>query len=99
MHVDMMVCYFPLSLNCKTFNMIYFLFPNFKLQNLFQKMDVLFLVLKALNFKDEISIRRGECNTPIKTNLFIRQNLFHRSNQQRFSIKVFNETQKPLALT
>jgi hypothetical protein len=35
------------------------------------------------------------CNTPIKTNIFTRQNLFHRSNQQRFSIMVFNETQNP----
>jgi hypothetical protein len=61
-------------------------------------MNVLSLVLKALNFEDEISIRMGECNTPIKTNIFIRQNLFNKSNQQRFSIKVFNETQKPLAL-
>jgi hypothetical protein len=46
--------------------MFYSLFPNFKLKNLFSKMDVLSLVLKALNFEDEISIRRGKCNTPIK---------------------------------
>jgi hypothetical protein len=43
-------------------------------------------------------VRGDLCNTPIKTHLFIRQNLFHRTNQQRFSIKVFNETLKPLAL-
>jgi hypothetical protein len=35
------------------------------------------------------------CNAPIKTNLFIRQNLFQRSSQQWFSIIVFNETQNP----
>jgi hypothetical protein len=28
------------------------------------------------------------CNTPIKTNLFTKQNLFHKSNQQMFSIMV-----------
>jgi hypothetical protein len=39
-----------------------------------------------------IIIERGACNTPIKPTLFIRQNIFHRSNQQRFPIKVFNET-------
>jgi hypothetical protein len=33
------------------------------------------------------------CNTPIKTNIVIKQNLFRRSNKQRFSIMVFNETQ------
>jgi hypothetical protein len=47
---------------------------------LFSKMDVLSLVLKTLNFEDEISIRRGECNTPIKTNLFIKQNPFHKEH-------------------
>jgi hypothetical protein len=31
--------------------------------------------------------QKCNCNTLIKTNLFIRKNLFHRSNQQRFSIK------------
>jgi hypothetical protein len=31
--------------------------------------------------------QKCNCNTLIKTNLFTRQNLFHRSNQQRFSIK------------
>jgi hypothetical protein len=61
---SMFSCHFILSFelqvsNCKTFF----------------KMDVLSLVLRALNFKDKISIRRGECNTPIKANLFIRQNL------------------------
>jgi hypothetical protein len=40
----------------------------------------------------KIIIERRACNTPIKPTLFIRQNIFHRSNQQRFSIKVFNET-------
>jgi hypothetical protein len=29
------------------------------------------------------------CNTPIKANPFIIQNLFHKGNQQRFSIKLF----------
>jgi hypothetical protein len=53
------------------------------------------LVLKALNFEDKISIRRGECNTPITANLFIRQNLSRRSNQQRFPMKEFNETRNP----
>jgi hypothetical protein len=75
--------------NYETFNMFYSLFQNFELQNFFKKMNVLSLVLKVLNFKDEISIRRGECNTSIKTNLSIRQNLFRRSNQQRFPIMVF----------
>jgi hypothetical protein len=71
--------------------MIYFSFSSFELQKFFKKIDILPLVLRALNFEAEISIRRGECNTPIKTHFFIRQNLVHRSNQQRFSIKVFNE--------
>jgi hypothetical protein len=34
-------------------------------------MNILSLDLKAVNFEDEISIRRGECNTPIKTNLLL----------------------------
>jgi hypothetical protein len=44
----------------------------------FPKMDILSLVLKTLNFEDKISIRRGECNSLIKTNLFIKQNHFHK---------------------
>jgi hypothetical protein len=70
--------------NCKIFNMIYFLLPSFELQNfLFKKWTFYPLVLRALNFEDEISIRRGKCNTLKKVNLFIRQKLSHRSNQQR----------------
>jgi hypothetical protein len=42
----------------------------------FFKMDVLRLVLKALNFKDKISIRRGECNTPIKVTFLFRRSPF-----------------------
>jgi hypothetical protein len=70
----------------KPFNMINdnFSFSKLWIVKLFLKTDVLSLVLKALNFEDEISIKKGECNTPIKTNLFIKQNLFHKSHQQRF---------------
>jgi hypothetical protein len=74
--------------------MFYSLFPNFELQNFFKKANILSVVLKALNFEDEISMR-GECNTSIKTNHFTKQNLFHKSNQQRSSIMVFKKTQNP----
>jgi hypothetical protein len=53
--------------------------PSFELQNSFFQMDVLPLVLEALNFEDKFSIRRGECNTPIKTHIFSRWNLLRRS--------------------
>jgi hypothetical protein len=58
------------------------IFPFSKLWivKLSSKIDILSLVLKTLNFEDEISIRRGECNTPIKTNLFIKQNPFHKEH-------------------
>jgi hypothetical protein len=46
---------------------------------LFSKMDVFSLILKALNFDDEISIRKKEYNTLIKTNIFIKQILFMKS--------------------
>jgi hypothetical protein len=59
----------------KIFNVIYFLLPSFEFQNIFQ-MDLLPLVLRALNFEDEISIRREKCNTLIKANLFIRPKSF-----------------------
>jgi hypothetical protein len=49
----------------------------------FSKTNVLSLVLKTLNFENEISIRRGECNTPIKINLFTKQNPFHKKRLTR----------------
>jgi hypothetical protein len=93
-HVGTFVCYFYFleALNCETSSILYPLFRT-SYRKTFSKTDVLSLVLKVLNFTDEISIKRGECNTPIKTNLLIKRNLFHKSNQQRSSIMVFNETQ------
>jgi hypothetical protein len=42
------------------------------LQNfLKKKIDVLSQVLETLNFKDEISVRMGECNTPIKVTFYL----------------------------
>jgi hypothetical protein len=50
--------------------MVYIFSSKFQIAKPFSKMDVLSLVLKALNFEDEISIMRGECNTPIKIQSF-----------------------------
>jgi hypothetical protein len=36
-----------------------------------KKTDVLSQVLETLNFDDKISIRRGECNTPIKVTFYL----------------------------
>jgi hypothetical protein len=35
-----------------------------------KKTDVSLEILETLNFEDEISIRRGECNTPIKATFY-----------------------------
>jgi hypothetical protein len=69
------------------FNVI-FSFSKLRIAKPFLK-QMYYLDMKDLNFEDEISIRRGECNTPVKTNLFTNQNLFHKGNQQRFLIKMF----------
>jgi hypothetical protein len=42
-------------------------------------MDVLSWFLKTLNFEDEISIRRGECNTLIKINFLFEETLSTRT--------------------
>jgi hypothetical protein len=43
-------------------------------------------------------ILKYECNTPIKTNIFIVKKLFHKNDEQRLSIKMFLQGPKQLML-